>query len=65
MINSEIEQFERNLKNYSNKKVLFDTLQLARGDDWEGTFTTMGRLKFEALKKELEVRLTTIGFLKA
>lgn len=48
---------------YSNLELMEETLNLARGDDYDGCFTERGNWEYGALTVELAVRLRAAGFL--
>lgn len=48
----------KRIESLSNRKLLDETLELAAGDDYDGCFTTRGRIVFDLLQTELECRLS-------
>ena len=41
----------------SNRQLLEETIEAAKGDDYDGCFSKQGQWEFENLQKELEKRL--------
>jgi hypothetical protein len=58
------EEFLNQIKNYSNEELLWECLNLAGGDDYEGCFTDRGKWMYGELQVELQMRLIEVGFLK-
>ena len=49
--------------NYKNNQLLYETLGLSGGDDYDGCFTFIGQIQYDCLHSELERRLIECGFL--
>jgi hypothetical protein len=47
----------KRIKELKDKDLLYETIDSAGGDDYEGEFTDRGQYKFDELKRELNKRL--------
>lgn len=52
-----------NIKAFDNLDLLFETLSLAGGDDYDGCFTKEGEWQYNQMCAELLQRLSKVGFI--
>ncbi len=51
------ERERKRIERLDNYYLYHETIDLAGGDDWDGEFTNKGKITFDLLKTELELRL--------
>jgi len=56
-------EYEIELQGMTNEELLNEVSSQARGDDWDGMFTSRGEALYNATWGELRKRLLEIGFL--
>ncbi len=57
-----VERTKEKVQNMNNEDLLFETMSLSQGDDYDGCFTKLGRIEYDLYLEELEKRLKEIGF---